>query len=239
MTGKFGADYRDAWESFPYALRFLFLCVLHKSSNCFFSSPLLLHLVLDILRAPLPRWYSLRSTGTARQERSVDMVSIICFHVSLSVCDFLPSRRSAVEAGGLIASDWTCWIRCMLSYQVRYDSSFFSLFLFLCLLFFFFFFLLVVCFLRVFRDYHHFYADIVAGSVIGTGMMVVCYFLMYPPLWDAGCKLDVFSSSSSLFYSALFFFFLYLFVYCFYIYVPFRSSAEASCGRRCCRAHRR
>jgi len=39
------------------------------------------------------------------------------------------------------------------------------------------------------RDYHHFYADVVGGSVLGLTIAVAVYHLNYPALWDAECHL--------------------------------------------------
>jgi len=36
-------------------------------------------------------------------------------------------------------------------------------------------------------DYHHHFADIIAGSIIGTGCTVYSYCLYYPMLWSKNC----------------------------------------------------
>jgi membrane-associated phospholipid phosphatase len=39
------------------------------------------------------------------------------------------------------------------------------------------------------RDFHHFYADVVGGAVLGLVIAVGCYHLNYPALWEADCHL--------------------------------------------------
>lgn len=36
-------------------------------------------------------------------------------------------------------------------------------------------------------DYHHHFADIIAGAIIGTGCTVYSYFLYFPSLWSKNC----------------------------------------------------
>jgi hypothetical protein len=39
------------------------------------------------------------------------------------------------------------------------------------------------------RDFHHFYADVVGGAVLGLVIAIGCYHLNYPALWEADCHL--------------------------------------------------